>query len=467
MALRKAKFQYTENLGAVVPGFTPTPSLFGLSKGWDSPGYPFILGMQPDDAWFEEAIQPNNNWITENIYLNQEVLLNKTKKWNAGLSIEPFQDFRIEVTWDYSFTENHSEYFKKASPDAPFEHLAPREVGSFNISYYTLGTLFNDDIEGLFTDFEQQRSIISQRIGEQGTTHDQDGGEYTQGYGKYQRDVLIPAFISSYADIPINEVKLNIFDQAPKPNWQLTYNGLSKVPFFKDIFSSVSLSHGYRSSLSVNSYNTDFDFDPTFSTINEVTGDYYSRYEIPDITITEQMSPLIGLNIKTRNDMSLRLDMNKSRNLSLSFTDYQLNETKRTDYTAGFGYKLKNVNIGFLQPKNKQRKSRRQQEQDQAQDRNGNDPAPANAKKGNDMEIKFDFSYGDNVSLIHKFDTELDPQASRGNKQIRISPSVEYAVSETLSLRFFFDYNKTIPYTSRSFPITNINSGVTIQFALQ
>ncbi|NND33810.1 MAG: cell surface protein SprA, partial [Saprospiraceae bacterium] len=66
MALRKAKFQYTENLGAVVPGFTPTPSLFGLSKGWDSPGYPFILGMQPDDAWFEEAIQPDNNWITEN-----------------------------------------------------------------------------------------------------------------------------------------------------------------------------------------------------------------------------------------------------------------------------------------------------------------------------------------------------------------------------------------------------------------
>jgi cell surface protein SprA len=199
-----------------------------------------------------------------------------------------------------------------------------------------------------------------------------------------------------------------------------------------------------------------------------VTGDYYSRFEIPDITITEQLSPLIGLNIKTRNDMTLRLDMNKSRNLSLSFTDYQLNETKRTDYTAGFGYRLKNVYIAFLQPKKKTKsRSNRNQEDAQAQDKNANDPAAANAQKGNDMEIKFDFSFGDNVSLIHKFDTELDPQASRGNKQIRISPSVEYAISETLSLRFFFDYNKTIPYTSRSYPITNINSGVTIQFALQ
>lgn len=467
MALRRGKFQYTENLGAVVPGFMPSPQYLGLSRGWSAPGYEFILGMQPDDQWFTEAIHPNNNWITDNVFLNQEVLLNKSKKWNAGLSIEPFQDFRVEVTWDYSFTENHSEYFKVASPGAEFAHLAPREVGSFNISYYTLGTLFHDDIEGLFTEFEEMRKLISKRIGDPNIPHNNDGAEFAYGYGKYQRDVLIPAFISSYANIPVNEVKLDIFDQAPKPNWQLTYNGLSKVPFFKDIFSSVSLTHGYRSSLAVNSYNTDFDYDPVANEINPVTGDYYSRFEIPDITITEQMAPLIGLNIRTRNDMTLRLDMNKSRNLSLSFTDYQLNETKRTDYTAGFGYLLKNVYIGFLQPKNKTRsRSRRNQEEAQQQDQSGNQPS-ANAKKGNEMEIKFDFSYGDNVSLIHKFDTELDPQASRGNKQIRISPSVEYAVSQTLSLRFFFDYNKTIPYTSRSYPITNINSGVTIQFALQ
>ena len=468
MALRKAKFQYTENLGSAVPGFMPVPEYLGLSRGWNAPGYEFILGMQPDEAWFQKAIHPSNNWITDNIYLNQEVLINQTKKWNVGLSIEPFQDFRVEVTWDYSFTENHSENFKVASPGGEFAHLASREVGSFNISYYTLGTLFNDDIEELFDNFEEQRKFLSQKVGQQGTVHAKDGAEYTEGYGKYQRDVLIPAFISSYADIPVDEVELNIFDQVPKPNWQLTYNGLSKVPFFKDIFSSVSLTHGYRSTLSVNSYNTDFDYDPIARNVNEVTGDYFSRFEIPDISITEQLAPLIGLNIKTRNNMTLRLDMNKSRNLSLSFTDYQLNETKRTDYTAGLGYLLKNVNIGFLQPKKKTRtRTNRDQEETQKEDQNANNPAAANAKKGNEMEIKFDFSFGDNVSLIHKFDTELDPQASRGNKQIRISPSVQYAVSETLSLRFFFDYNKTIPYTSRSFPITNINSGVTIQFALQ
>lgn len=466
MALRRARFQYSENLGTVVPGFMPSIDYFGMGRNWTAPGYEFVLGFQPDDEWFNTAIRPENKWISESVFLNQEVILNKNKKWNAQLSIEPFDDFKLEVTWDYSFTENHSEYFKKARPDADFARLAPRDVGSFNITYYTLGTLFNSDVEGLFTAFEQNRSTISQRVGETGTQHPKDGGEYTFGYGKYQRDVLIPAFISSYAKIPASEVKLDIFNQIPKPNWNLTYNGLSKVPFFKDIFSNVSLSHGYRSTLSVNSYNTDYDYTGAPDNFNEVTGDYYSRFEIPDITIQEQMSPLLGLNVKTRNDVSLSVNMNKSRNLSLSFTDYQLNETKRTDYTASFGYIIKDVYIGFLQPKSKKRTQRSQRDQ-QEEDPDGDNPNQGGkAPKGNNMEIRFDFSYGDNELLLHRFDTEKKQESTRGSKQIRISPSVLYDLSETLSLRLFVDYNRSQPYGGPP-PITNFNSGVTIQFALQ
>ncbi len=472
MLLRKAKLQYSENLGSVVPGFTPTTKYLGLSQDWNAPGYEFILGFQPNDQWFRDAVKPENNWITDNVFLNQEVLLTKTKKWNASVSIEPFKDFRLEVNWDYTFTENHSEFFKKTGPDVPFQRLTPRDVGSFNITYFALNTLFETDIEALFDKFGETRKVISQRIGDPSTVHDFDGSEYTSGFGKYQRDVLIPAFISAYTKTDPQTVETDVFNIKPRPNWQLNYNGLSKVPFFKDIFSSVSLSHGYRSNLSVNSYNTDYDYvantlNPIYNQ-NASTGDFYSRYEIPALNITEQLAPLLGLNIRTRNDISLRVDMNKTRNLAFTFTDNQLNETKRTDYVIGFGYPLKNVNIPFLQFGNKKnkRQSRRSQEEEQEEDQDGNNPG-GNRKKGNDMEIKFDFSFSDNVSLIHKQDTDLDPQASRGTKQIRISPAIDYAMSETLTLRFFFDYNRTIPYTSQSFPITNINSGITVQFALQ
>ncbi len=468
MMLRKVRLSYAENLGSVVPGFKPTTRFLGMDQGWNAPGVPFILGFQPDDQWFSDAILPQNDYITDNVYLNQEVFLSKTKKWMGAVSIEPFRDFRLEVNWDYNFVENHSEFFKVADPALGFERLAPRDVGSFTISYFSMNTLFENDIEALFTRFEDTRPAVSQRIGLEGSIHQEDGAEYTEGFGRLQRDVLIPAFIASYTGISADEVKLNVFDIVPRPNWQLNYNGLSKVAFFKDIFQSVSLSHGYRNTLTVNSYNTDYDFVPNdpAQNINDVTGNFYSRFEIPAISINESLQPLLGLNIKTRNDISLRVDMNKSRNLALSFTDNQLNETRRTDYVVGFGYTLQNVFIPFLYSKTKRRQRSRK---DQKNEATADAQSPGSKKKvnGNEMELRFDFSFSDNESLIHRFDTEIDPQASRGTKQIRISPAIDYDVNDNLTLTFFFDYNRTEPKTSRSYPITNINSGITVRFSLE
>ena len=178
------------------------------------------------------------------------------------------------------------------------------------------------------------------------------------------------------------------------------------------------------------------------------------------------MQPLLGLNVRTKNDISLRVDMNRVRNLNLSFTDNQLNETRRVDYNIGFGYTLQNVFIPFLYSKSKRRqRSRKSQRNERNQD--AQNPGRQKKVNGNEMEIRFDFSFSDNESLIHRFDTEIDPQASRGTKQVRISPAVDYDVNDNLTLTFFLDYNRTEPKTSRSFPITNINSGVTVRFSLE
>ena len=468
MMLRKARVTYSENLGSVIPGFKPTTRFLGLDNNWQAPGTKFILGFQPDDQWFQDAVKPENDWITDNIFLNQEVFLTKAKKWNAALSIEPFRDFRLEVNWDYNFVENHSEFFKVNEIGTPHQRLAPRDVGSYTVSYFSLKTLFDEDIEKLFTNFENTREVISQRIGQQGTVHTEDGDKFTEGFGRLQRDVLIPAFIASYTGTDPKDVKLNVFDIVPKPNWQLTYNGLNKVPFFKDIFQSFSLTHGYRNALSVNSYNTDYDYVPGDKGLNtnDITGNFYSRFEIPAISITEAFQPLLGLNVKTRNDMSIRVDMNKSRTLDLSFTDNQLNENRQTNYVLGFGYKIQNVFIPFLYSKAKRKQRTRKSQKKEA---NEDAQAPGRQKQvnGNELEFRFDFSFSDNASLIHRFDTEIEPEASRGTKQIRISPAIDYDVNDNLTLTFFFDYNRTEPKTSRSFPITNINSGITVRFSLE
>ena len=94
-----------------------------------------------------------------------------------------------------------------------------------------------------------------------------DPNGYAKGYGKYAQDVLIPSFIAAYTGKDPGKVNLlnqnnssirsNPFSgMLPMPNWNLLYNGLAKIPGLSNVFSNISLTHGYNGSLSMNSFNS-------------------------------------------------------------------------------------------------------------------------------------------------------------------------------------------------------------------
>jgi cell surface protein SprA len=472
MMIRKAKVSYSEQFSSVVPGFTPQHRILGMNRDFDAPGWDYITGWrQPDEDW----LYINQNWITENIFLNQQVLSMYTQDANGRLTVEPFKDFRIELDADWKKTSNRSAYFKRTNPhpDSTFQYLAEQELGSYQISYYSMGTLFDRNYFEIFEQFEANREIISQRLAtELGilSPHDVDSeyGDYYEGFGRYQTDVLIPAFLAAYNGKDANTVGLDVLRTIPRPNWKLTYNGLSKVKAFSKIFSNVRISHAYKSGLSINSFNNDLSYDDDNVTIkNENTSNYYSEYEIPNIVISEQLSPLVGIDMSFKNDLSAKLDWKKSRNLALSFSDYQLSETRSDEFVVGLGYRLKDVYIPFLDfselgsgGKKKGKKGKK-----------GTDPKDPKAggsskdKKGNDMNFKFDFSWRDDVTINHLLDQGVNVK-TRGMKTIRISPSIDYTVNKQLNLRLFYDFSRTIPATSASFPITNTQAGLQIRFSL-
>ncbi|MEL6923754.1 MAG: cell surface protein SprA, partial [Bacteroidota bacterium] len=357
-------------------------------------------------------------------------------------------------------------------------HAVPRDVGSYSSSWFSMQTLFENDIFELFKRFENNRQVISDRLaGVVDPTlgqHELDP-QYRQGFGRYQQDVLIPAFLSAYNKKDVNTIAVSddyansiLFDirrTLPRPNWRLSYNGLSKLPGLKDIFSSVSINHGYRSTMTVNSFNTDLEFQQDPFSVNPTTFSFYSRFELPGLVVAEQFSPLIGLDMKLRNDMTFRVDIKKARNLAMSFIDYQLSETKTSEYTIGFGHRIKNVIIPFLQfgeakQKNKKKRSRSRKGEEEE------DPANQRKEKGSNLNLKFDFSYRDDITVSHLLDQEVEPIPTRGLQTLRISPSADYDVNKQLNIRLFFDYNRTIPKTSASFPITNFQGGVTVRFSL-
>ena len=342
------------------------------------------------------------------------------------------------------------------------------------MSYLSIPTLFMDDTEELnrlFDKFEANRAIISKNRGV--GQHPEDGPEYAEGFGRKQQDVLVPAFLSAYTGKdPENFEFTDMFNWLPRPNWTVSYNGLSKLPFLKDIFSNVRISHGYKSSLSINSFESDLDYDDydentgtiigqrNADNLDTITNNYYSRFLVPAILIDEQFSPLFGIDIKTKNDMNISFAYNKRRGLAMGFISYELAETRSTTLDFGFDWTVKNIRLGFLPGFNGGANKKKPSNSNQAEEN-------TRAKKGNDLDVLFDLSFADNLTINHLLDQETDAIPTRGSKDITISPSIRYDVSKNVNLRFFVDFRKQEPYVSNSYKVVTTEGGVTVRISLE
>ena len=394
LLVRRVRFNYNEQFSTTIPGYMPQSEILGLTS-FDSPGWDFVAGLQPtirnlrEDQLFHPTadniqgdwLRENEQWITGSSFLNREVMQTYSQRFDARATIEPFQDFRIDLELNRTFTENYSETFKDTLPGdgvRQLVHTVPYETGSMQMTYNALNTLFRDsetEIGELFNAFEANRVIISRRLG-LGNHQDVNLSNlgYTRGYGNTQQEVILPAFIAAYRDIDANSVRLDIFDQIPSLNWRMQYNGLSRIPFMKDIFQNFSLSHGYRSTLSVNNFRSSLPYLATRSTepIDTATFNFFPRLEIADVVIQEQFAPLIAVDMTLQNGISMNVDYKKSRTLALSTVNYQRNETQSEEFTVGCGYLIRNVDIPFLTGSNKKRDRKKKEEEEYPNQQNQN-----------------------------------------------------------------------------------------------
>jgi cell surface protein SprA len=123
----------------------------------------------------------------------------------------------------------------------------------------------------------------------------------------------------------------------------------------------------------------------------------------------------------------------------MSLIDFQLSETKSKEITIGGGYRLKDFTI--------------------------NTPYFGLNKRKSDVNLKADFSLRDDYTTINRLD-QREVRVTRGQKVISISPSIDYIISDNLTLRFFYDRRMSIPYVSNAFPITTTRGGVMFRFML-
>ncbi|HFA49885.1 MAG TPA: cell surface protein SprA [Bacteroidetes bacterium] len=501
MAVRKLRLNYRESYTTVIPGYLPDSKLFGM-QSFDAPGWGFVAGFQPNidqKDWYtdKDYLYKNWQWISGDVTQPNPLLQTYKQEMDGKLTIEPFRKFRIDVDASRSKTRNHEEKFARnqildpANPDnrsqTEMEHFAESDFGTFQVSYIgAFNTLFEKDLFGLFKTFSDARVGIANRLSSDppGSHDDPDNAAqgYPRGYGRTHPDVLLPAFFAAYTgkdpgNIAVADDYLSnvLIKTKPAPNWRLTYDGLADLAPFKEYFRSISISHGYKGTMSVSSYRTNNSYDSTdpFLLVTEQTNDleanpnlnYFSRFRIPDVQVQEQFSPLLGVDVRLKNDMSFKGEFSKRRTLALDLEGY-MNETVGTDITVGFGYKIKEVELGFLTSKKKKKSRAKQKKDDKNKPGSSSRAGRRRTNEPGSLDITFDFSIRDDeTNRYDLFYGTQDP--TRGNKIITILPQATYQLNKQLSLRFFFDYRRQEPKTSEGYPTTNIRSGVTVRFSLE
>jgi cell surface protein SprA len=464
-SVKDISVNYSEMSASTIFGYRDSTNVLGMNLKSGEPGFGFVFGEQPDTSFV--------NRLAKKGLLSTDTLFNfqNQASYNQILSIaaqiQPIRDLNITLNISKSFGKNYSELYKDTAGGNTFARLNPYSAGSFSVSFISVSTLFesssSNQISSTFQKFENYRAIISGRLGSQ---NPYSGGQttpdgYAKGYGKYAQDVLIPAFIAAYSGKSPNSIalvqednpniKFNPFSgYLPKPNWRLTYNGLSKIPAMQKIFSNFSITDGYSSTLSMNSYNSNLNFQDPFGVrqpgfIDTLTGNFVPYFMVPNITISEQFAPLIDLDMQFVNQLQAKFSFSKSRQLSLSLIDYQMSETRSTEYVFGLGFRKRGLPIPF---------------HIQVMGKNG-----LTNKLENDLTLRLDMSFRDDATT----NSYLDQNAAvpvGGQQVISISPSIDYVINNRINLKFYFDQRRTIPKISSSPPITTTRAGIQIRISL-
>jgi cell surface protein SprA len=451
MSIKKVNLQYGDNTGTSLPGFMPEVGILGNNWSRNAPGMEFIFGYQPEgpDYFNKEG------WLSNDERLNTAFTQFANNTVNVRITLEPFKDLKIDITADRSFSTNVQSFYTWNPDEQIFNENNRMEMGSFSTSFITWGTAFGGSLSNerskYFEDMKNYRVDVANRLANEDprdiTVNDSTG--FPNGYGPTSQAVLLPSFIAAYSNKSPEQVKLEPFPTIPLPNWRVSYNGLSKIPFLQSIFKSVTINHQYRSTYNIGSFRTNINYSDTIvngiivpNTLNRNSGDYFTEFEFTNVTITEQFSPLINFDMTLQNSLLARFEISKSRNLSLSFANNQLTEVTSQEFVIGLGYRFKEVPISF---------------------------ASMGGGRGrtfkSDLNIKGDFGIRDNKTVLRSIDTDLN-QISAGQKVTTIDISIDYMLSQSLTLRLFFNRITTNPFLPSQYRNSTTKGGFSLRFSL-
>ncbi|MDC7994657.1 cell surface protein SprA [Altibacter sp. HG106] len=433
-SLKKIQFNYQENNGIFIPGYTPSIGFVGTLK----PGA-FVFGSQAE-VRREFA---RKGWLTLYPEFNERYTEVESRQLDVQLNFEPLNDLKIDINANRIYAENYAENY--IIEDGQYQSLTPNVFGNFNITTFLLPTAFSASDENgsePFETFKSNRLAIANRLATEfyGTPNfpvDEETG-YPVGFGRTNQNVLLPAFLAAYKGSNAEDEKTGILRDIPLPNWDIKYTGLMNLKWFKKNFKRFSVQHGYRANYTVNQFQTNLDFNRDNPEELDQAGNFKNEIFLTNVNLTEQFSPLIKLDFEMKNSVKILAEYRKDRALSLSFANNLLTEIQGNEIILGLGYRVKDLRIGT------------------------NFGGKKTILKS-DLNFKLDLSRRDNKTIIRYLDIDNN-QTTAGQTIYGIQFTADYALSKNLTALFYYDHTFSEYAISTAFPQTTIRSGITLRY---
>jgi len=478
MMVRSVQIGYKESQDTYLPYFQSNVGDFygqGSSSAGMTPGLGFAFGFENGESFTSKA--ERNGWLIMSDSLTSPAVYNYTRDLTASAVLEPWPGFKINLNGTWKHNQKESNQFM--SPDLPIQRS-----GSFQMTTIAIGSSFGGNDPGdnyssqAFQQFLQNRNVIYQRLLSRydGATYPTHGGfintlgegewtgkevvrfnpetglyEQTRGTSRINSsDVMVPAFMAAYLGGDANSVSLNPIPSMwhMLPNWKISYDGLLQlVPSLSKWFKSIQFSHAYNCTYAIGSYQTYTNYLETDDALGftlDVTNNCpvpSSQFDIGTVTLTESWAPLCGINATLLNNLSVRGDFKHTRSVTLAMSSAQITENVSKDMTLGVGYKIANFNQKIGMPDGKQK------------------------GVSHDLNMKFDMTYKNQMSLLRKVTDEFS-QATSGNSAWSFKFSADYQFSKMLQMKVYYDRQVNTPLISTSYPTVNSDFGMTLTMSL-
>ena len=482
MMVRNVSLSYRNQYAMSLPGFKPMiGDVFGQRSGMGamSPGLDFAFGFI-GDGYIEKARR--NGWLLMNDSLATPATTNRTEELQLRATLEPVRNLKIDLTATRTVTTARSvQYMYEGNPTT--------QSGTFTMTTTSLRSAFegsgnanngyrSKSFDRFCSSLDRIRNRVEARYAGAvypagtalaGKPFNAENG----GVSRYSADVMVPAFLSAYTEM--GDGGLSIFPSLSHllPNWTLRYSGLSKLPWVRDVFKSVNISHAYKSVYAVGSYasySTYMEYMNGLGFINDATTGMpvpNSMFNVSTVSINEAFSPLLGIDVTLQNNMTIKAEYRTTRVMSLSMTSVQINEASSHDWVIGAAYTLNNFNpFGGNRHRRVRQRGRSTAAGASQQKTGSNSRNTSSSGVNNDLKLRLDLSLRKQASITRDIAT-MTSAANSGNTAFKLSFSADYTLSRMLTMSFYYDRQTNTPLlSSSSYPTTTQDFGLSMKFSL-